>query len=93
MSEPRDPDVQALTGEIKTLREDFVRIARTLEDLVRNKGAAAAAEATQSAERAWDGVGRTAQSATKTMEENPLATLAGAFGLGLMLGILFGGRR
>ncbi|MDE3116220.1 MAG: hypothetical protein KGL26_11515 [Pseudomonadota bacterium] len=92
MSEPRNPDVQALAGEIKTLREDFLRIGKTLEELVRHKGASAAAEATQSAGRAWDEVGRTAQSATKTMEENPVATLAGAFGLGLMLGMLFGRR-
>lgn len=93
MNDKPDPDLEALTTEIKQLREDFTRTAKVLEELVRHRGNAAAAEATRRAEKAWDDVGRTAESAAQTLEQNPLASLGGAFGLGLMLGMLFSGRR
>ena len=87
-----DPDVQALAAEMKHLREDFSRIGKVLEELLRNRGAAAAAEAGRTAEKAWDEVSKTAQSASQIVEQNPLATLASAFGIGLLFGMLFGRR-
>ena len=93
MSDKPDADLEALAGEIKHLREDFARVAKVVEELVRHRGSAAAAEAGRRAGQAWDDVSRTAESAAQTLEQNPLATLAGTFGLGLILGMLFGGRR
>lgn len=93
MSDKQEPDVQALAGEIKHLREDFGRIGRVLEEFVRHRGSAAAAEASRTAGQAWEEVSKTAETAAQTLEKKPLATLAGAFGLGLLLGMLFSGRR
>lgn len=93
MNDKRDPDLEALAAEIKQLREDFARAGKVLEELVRHRGNAAAAGATRRAEKAWDDVSRTAESAAQTLEQNPMATVAGAFGLGLVLGMLFSGRR
>jgi len=92
MSETSDADVQALAGQIKSLREDFARVGRVVEEMVRRRGSAAMADAAQTAEKAWDEMGEVGAAAVKTMEQNPLATLAGAFGLGLLLGLLFGRR-
>lgn len=93
MNDKPDADIEALAAEIKQLREDFARAGRALEELVRHRGGAAASEASRRAGEAWDDVSRTAESAAETLERNPLATLAGTFGLGLILGMLFGGRR
>jgi ElaB/YqjD/DUF883 family membrane-anchored ribosome-binding protein len=93
MNDKPDADLDALAAEVKNLREDFGRVGKVLEELVRHRGSAAATEATRRAERAWDEVNRKAENATQTLEQNPLATLAGAFGLGMVLGMLFSGRR
>lgn len=93
MDNNADPDMQALAGEIKHLREDFARLGATLEELVRHRGSAAAAQATKTAERAWDEVNRTAETAAHKLEERPLTTIGSAFGIGLLLGMLFSGRR
>ena len=63
-----------------------------VEDLVRHRASAAAGEATRRAEQAWDDVNRTAEGAAQAMEQNPVATVGGAFGLGLLIGMLFSRR-
>lgn len=92
MSDPKDPDVQALLAEIKHMREDFARMGGVVEDLVRHRANAAKDEVGRRAERAWEEVNRKAESATQAMEQNPLASLGGAFGLGLLIGMLFSRR-
>lgn len=92
MTDKQDPDVAALLAEIKHLREDFGRMGGVVEDLVRNRANAAAGEATRRAEKAWGDVNRTAEGAAQAMEQNPVATVGGAFGLGLLIGMLFSRR-
>lgn len=92
MANTNDPDVQALMGEIKHLREDFARMGTVIEDLVRHRAEAARDEVGRRAEKAWDGMNRTADTATAAMEQNPVATVGGAFGLGLLIGMLFSRR-
>jgi ElaB/YqjD/DUF883 family membrane-anchored ribosome-binding protein len=79
-------------AEIKHMREDFARMGNVVEDLVRHKAGAAADEVGRQAGRAWDGVNRTADGAAQAMEQNPVATVGGAFGLGLLIGMLFSRR-
>lgn len=93
MNDKPETDVQSLAAEINHLREDFSRIGKTLEMLVRSRGSAAAAGAGRTAEQAWDEVSKTAETAVQAMERNPLTTLAAVFGFGLLMGMLFGGRR
>jgi ElaB/YqjD/DUF883 family membrane-anchored ribosome-binding protein len=92
MSTAGDPDIKALLGEIKTLREDFARMGGVVEDLVRHRAGKAADEVGRRAERAWDGVNTAAEGASRAMEDNPLAAVGGAFGLGLLIGMLFSRR-
>lgn len=92
MADPKDQDVQALLAEIKHLREDFARMGTVVEDLVRHRADAAKDEVNRRAERAWDDVSRSAESATQAIEQNPVATVGGAFGLGLLIGMLFSRR-
>ena len=92
MSDKTDPDVAALLGEIKHLREDFARMGTVVEDLVRNRANAAKDEVGRRAERAWEDVGKKAENAAHAMEQNPVATVGGAFGLGLLIGMLFSRR-
>jgi len=93
MNDKTDPDLQALAAEVKHLREDFARVGTVVEDLVRHRASAAAGEASRRANEAWDEINRTAENAAHTIEQNPLSTIGGAFGLGLVLGMLFSGRR
>ena len=93
MTDKQDPDVAALLAEIKHLRDDFARMGTTVEDLVRNRANSAADEVGRRAERAWDDVSKTAESAAHKLEQTPMATLGGAFGLGLLFGMLFSSRR
>lgn len=93
MNEKSQPDLQSLAAEVAHLREEFGRIGKMIETIVRHGGSAAAAGAGRTAEQAWDEVGRTAEKAAKAVEQNPLSTLAAAFGIGLLMGMLFGGRR
>jgi ElaB/YqjD/DUF883 family membrane-anchored ribosome-binding protein len=92
MTDKPAPDVAALLAEMKHLREDFTRMGEVVEELVRGRAHAAADKVGERAEKAWAGVHRTAESASHTLEQNPMATLGGAFGLGLLFGMLFSGR-
>lgn len=93
MTDKQDADIAALLAEIKHLREDFTRMGTVVEDLVRNRATAAADEVRGRAEQAWDEANKTAENAARTLEQNPMATLGGAFGLGLLFGMLFSSRR
>ena len=92
MADKQDSDVQALLAEIKHLREDFARMGTVVEDLVRHRAGAAADDVGRRAEHAWDEVSKTAEGAAQAMEQNPVATVGGAFGIGLLIGMLFSRR-
>jgi len=88
-----ESDVRALSDELKQLREEFTRIARLLESAARNAGNEAAEAARATGERAWNEVRRGADELTSRIEARPVTSAATAFGIGIILGLLFGGRR
>jgi ElaB/YqjD/DUF883 family membrane-anchored ribosome-binding protein len=79
-------DLEALTKELKRLRADLDRVARATETLVRDAGA----EALDAGREAW---GSARESVERKIEERPLSAAAIAFGIGIAIGMLFGGRR
>lgn len=87
-----DTDVQALQAELKQLRADFASLTETLRDLVRNTGAEAAAKARESGERVWSEAKKHVDTVTREIEDKPLTSAATAFGIGMVLGLLFGRR-
>lgn len=84
--------LKGVAEEIKQLREDIARMGGIVEDLVRRRANEAVDEVTRRAERAWEDAGRLTEDAQHAMEKNPVATIGGAFGLGLLMGILFARR-
>ena len=88
-----ESDVQALSGELQALRAEFVRLGQLLESTARNAGNEAAQAARATGERAWTEVKRGADELTQRIESRPVTAAATAFGVGMILGLLFGGRR
>jgi ElaB/YqjD/DUF883 family membrane-anchored ribosome-binding protein len=87
-----ESDVRALSDELKQLREEFASIARLLESAARNAGTEAAQAARATGERAWKEVRRGADELTSRIEARPVTSAATAFGIGIILGLLFGRR-
>lgn len=88
-----ESDVQALSGELKALRSEFARLGQLLESTARNAGNEAAQAARATGERAWNEVKRGADELAQRIESRPVTAAATAFGVGVVLGLLFGGRR
>ncbi|HEY2446610.1 MAG TPA: hypothetical protein VGI20_12820 [Rhizomicrobium sp.] len=88
-----ESDVQALSDELKQLRTEFAKLGQLLESAARNAGNEAAQAARATGERAWSEVKRSADDLTQRIEERPVSAAAIAFGIGVVLGLLFGGRR
>jgi ElaB/YqjD/DUF883 family membrane-anchored ribosome-binding protein len=88
-----ESDVRVLSDELKQLREEFTRIARLLESAARNAGTEAAQAARATGERAWSEVRKGADELQSRIESRPVTSAATAFGVGVILGLLFAGRR
>jgi len=86
-------DIQTLQAEIKQLRADFAGITETLRDVVRHGSGEAATRAREAGERVWQTAKDDFHYVTHGIEEKPVASAAIAFGVGIVLGMLFSGRR
>lgn len=88
-----ETNVDALAGEFKQLRGEFARIASLLEQTARSAGAEAASRARAAGESVWAETQSTADHVAKKIKDQPLASAGVAFGVGVLLGLIFGGRR
>jgi ElaB/YqjD/DUF883 family membrane-anchored ribosome-binding protein len=88
-----ESDVQALSDELKQLRAEFTKLGQLLESAARNASSEAAQAARATGERAWSEVKKGADDLTQRIEARPVTSAATAFGIGIVLGLLFGGRR
>jgi ElaB/YqjD/DUF883 family membrane-anchored ribosome-binding protein len=79
-------DLEALTKELNRLRADLDRIAKATEKLVRHAGE----EALDAGSEAW---GTARETIERKIEERPIGAAAIAFGVGIVLGLIFGHRR
>ncbi len=86
-------DVDALRVEIKQLRADFTDLTETLRDVVRHGSEEATAKARETGERAWEEAKKRANSISHEIEEKPVTAALTAFSIGVILGLLFSGRR
>jgi ElaB/YqjD/DUF883 family membrane-anchored ribosome-binding protein len=85
--------VEKLVEEIKNLRRDFSRLRDTAVDRAREQTHDAAARVRHAAEDSWSDAKDAAAGVAGRIEEQPLAATAIAFGIGMLLGMLFLGRR
>ena len=87
-----EDNVEALTSEFKQLRNEFARIASLLEQTARSAGAEAAQRARAAGDRAWAETQAGADQVAERIKEQPLASAGIAFGIGILLGLIFGRR-
>jgi ElaB/YqjD/DUF883 family membrane-anchored ribosome-binding protein len=93
MATGTEADIKALRDEIKELRESFASLSETLGDLARHGSAEAAAKARESGEKIWSEAKRRANGLTQEIEEKPVTAAMTAFSIGVLLGLIFSGRR
>ena len=93
MNEKIENDMEALTEEVKRLRADFTKITELLRQTAEHAGEEAASQARMAGEKAWTGAKSTADELLQRIESKPVQSTAIAFGIGLVFGLLFGGRR
>ncbi|MEI9932185.1 MAG: hypothetical protein WDM89_16990 [Rhizomicrobium sp.] len=84
--------VEALAGEFKQLRAEFARIASLIEQTARTAGAEAAQRARAAGDRVWAETQSGADQVAEKIKEQPLASAGIAFGVGVLLGLIFGRR-
>lgn len=88
-----DKDVEALRAEITALRNDLGSVVHTIRDMGAERGTAAYERMHEAAEQARAKGHRAAEAVAEGVEHRPFTSLASAFGIGLLLGLLFSGRR
>jgi ElaB/YqjD/DUF883 family membrane-anchored ribosome-binding protein len=85
-------NVDALAGEFKQLRGEFARIAELLEKTAKAAGAEAAQRARAAGDYVWTETQSHADDLAERIKEQPLASAGVAFGVGILLGLIFGRR-
>lgn len=88
-----DADIERLRAEIDKLRADISSLGESIGDIASNrvKGSYEAIRRTSQALK--DEARGEADALAREIEQKPLTFLAGAFGVGLLLGILTRGQR
>jgi ElaB/YqjD/DUF883 family membrane-anchored ribosome-binding protein len=85
-------DVKKLTDDVGELKAGFSRIAETLSDLVRQRGQEAKARLEATAEDTWTEAKHQFEGVKAKIHEDPVTAVVASFGIGLLLGLLFGRR-
>jgi hypothetical protein len=85
-------DVSTLQAEIRQLQAGLAAAMEKMRGLT-GEVANGHDTALASAEKVWTGVKRQAQQVGHEIEERPLISALTAFGAGIAIGMLFGGRR
>jgi hypothetical protein len=93
MATTTTPDVTALKTEIERLRAGLDAAVDKMRALNGGAGLEGYDSALATAEKMWTGVKRQAQQVGHGIEERPLVSALTAFGVGVAIGMLFGGRR
>jgi ElaB/YqjD/DUF883 family membrane-anchored ribosome-binding protein len=79
-------DLEALTKELGRLRADLDRIAGATETLVRHAG-------DEAMDAGREGFDNARENIERRIEERPLSAAVIALGAGIVLGLIFAGRR
>lgn len=93
MTSDTSRDTDALIAELKQLRAEFTKLGELLQTTARHAGEDALERARASGEKAWNDARTGAEDVIGKIEENPVSSAGIAFGVGILLGLIFGGRR
>ena len=88
-----EKDIDLLIAELKQLRSEFGKLGEILQDTARSAGEDAMRKASAARDRVMDEARDRADDFAQSVRKEPLLFTAGAFGIGILLGLLFGGRR
>jgi ElaB/YqjD/DUF883 family membrane-anchored ribosome-binding protein len=86
-------DTSKISEEVSGLKAEISRIAETVADFVRTRGADAASHFSDTAQEGWTEAKKKIDCVNKKIHEEPVTACAVAFGIGLVLGLIFSGRR
>jgi ElaB/YqjD/DUF883 family membrane-anchored ribosome-binding protein len=93
MTDRIETDLRTLREEFIDLKEDIKNISWTLQNLVQHGKAEAADKVCGAADAIPQDIKQLAQTASAHIEEKPVSAAITTFGIGLVLGMLFSGRR
>lgn len=85
-------DATNLRKDLRAVKEDVSSLAHHASEEVRERADRVVHSVQQSGERVGDQVSHYHQSFTRTVRNNPTASIAAALGVGLFLGRIFAGR-
>jgi ElaB/YqjD/DUF883 family membrane-anchored ribosome-binding protein len=91
-TEASDADIRRLQEDINKLREDLSNLAQTMSDVAAGRMTAAYDRILRTSQDMKDQARGGAEAFAREMEQRPLTFLAGAFGVGLLIGLLVRGR-
>lgn len=86
-------EFDALRADMQQLRTDFAAANRTLKDLAGALGSDAYEQVREKAGQARERAEEAAETVSRTIEDRPFASVAIAFVVGLVIGLLFGRQR
>lgn len=81
-------DMDRLRGDLERLRKDMEGLTRTVRDVASARGEEGAARAREMVEQAQAQARATLDTTERTVKENPLVSVAVAFGVGWVVGRL-----
>ena len=93
MTTDTNRDTDALIAELKQLRAEFAKLGELLQATARHAGEDAIQRARAGGEKAWSEARSSAEDVIGKIEQNPVSSAGIAFGVGILLGLIFGGRR
>jgi ElaB/YqjD/DUF883 family membrane-anchored ribosome-binding protein len=88
-----ESDTETLMAEMRQLRADVSRVMETLHHMFAKRGSEAFGSAQDAASKFFEEARTRTGGLAREIEARPVAAALGALGLGMMLGILFSGRR
>jgi ElaB/YqjD/DUF883 family membrane-anchored ribosome-binding protein len=92
MDRPIEADVQALAEEVKQLRAQLDKIVGLLGQTARHGGEETYRQAREAGEKAWGEAKTYADDITHRIEAKPVQSALAAFGIGMIIGLIFGRR-
>lgn len=87
-----DAEYETLRKELDQLRSDIGSLSRTLKDIATDQGSAAYEKVKQSAQRAQTQATEAIGAVSSEIGERPFTSIFTAFGIGLVIGMLFSRR-
>lgn len=87
-----DVDVAKLRADLDQLRNDIAKLGDTVKTVLADGGDAAYERVRRSAEKYQKRAKDFVDIAAEEIEERPIATILSAFGIGLVMGLLFSRR-